>query len=31
MEAEQIKTREGGRWFPATIAAILDRQHKLAA
>ena len=31
MEAEGVKTREGGRWFPATIAAILDRQHKLAA
>jgi DNA invertase Pin-like site-specific DNA recombinase len=31
METENVKTREGGRWYPATIAAILDRQHKLAA
>lgn len=31
MAAEGVKTREGGRWFPATIAAILDRQEKLAA
>lgn len=31
METEKVKTREGGRWYPATIAAILDRQHKLAA
>ena len=31
MTTEGVKTREGGRWFPATIAAILDRQEKLAA
>ena len=31
MTTEGVKTREGGRWFPATIAAILERQTKLAA
>jgi DNA invertase Pin-like site-specific DNA recombinase len=29
MESECVKTREGGRWYPATVAAILNRQHKL--
>jgi DNA invertase Pin-like site-specific DNA recombinase len=31
METEGVKTREGGRWYPATIAAIIQRQQKLAA
>jgi DNA invertase Pin-like site-specific DNA recombinase len=31
LEAEGVKTREGGRWFPATVAYILQRQQKLAA
>jgi DNA invertase Pin-like site-specific DNA recombinase len=31
MESEGVKTREGGRWYPATVAAILQRQQLLAA
>lgn len=31
MEREGMKTREGGRWYPATVASILERQQKLAA
>lgn len=31
METEGVRTREGGRWYPATVAAILNRQQKLAA
>lgn len=31
MEAEGIKTREGKRWHPSTVAYILQRQQKLAA
>ncbi len=31
METEGVKTREGGRWYPATVASILERQQKLAA
>lgn len=31
MESEGVRTREGGRWFPATIASIIERQQKLAA
>ena len=31
LEVDGIKTRMGGRWYPATVAAILDRQQKLAA
>ena len=31
LEAEGIKTKAGGTWHPATVAAILSRQQKLAA
>lgn len=31
MELEGVKTREGKRWHPSTIAYILGRQKKLAA
>lgn len=31
LELEGVKTREGGRWYPATVAYILERQQKLAA
>jgi DNA invertase Pin-like site-specific DNA recombinase len=31
LELDGVKTREGGRWFPATVAYILERQQKLAA
>ncbi len=31
METEGVRTRFGGKWFPKTIAAIIQRQHKLAA
>ena len=31
IESEGVKTREGGRWYPATVASILERQQKLVA
>ena len=31
MENEGIKTREGGRWYPATVTSVLNRQQKLVA
>ena len=31
MKKDGVKTREGGQWYPATIAAIIHRQQKLAA
>lgn len=31
MESEGIRTREGGRWYPATVASIIERQQKFAA
>jgi len=31
MRDANVSTKNGGHWFPSTIRAILDRQHKLAA
>jgi DNA invertase Pin-like site-specific DNA recombinase len=31
MESEGVRTREGGRWYPATVASIIERQQKFAA
>jgi hypothetical protein len=31
LESEGVRTKSHGKWYPATIAVILNRQQKLAA